>query len=364
MGRGRSSHQYDPCHRRNKTPGCSTSDDHKKRSNWKNYSIYNYSYCRTTTPARYTIQELRGTTATTVQDQQGLTTATTIVTNIHKLYNMKPVILCIAFLLTQTAASLLDGLEHHHGEHGEHHDEHGEHHDEHGEHHDEHSEHHGEHDGEHDHEEWHDGAEPGGDHPRVENDGTHDQPNTEDVPAHQDSVASASTSDLGGSFLNIPGANPTPAADPTLTYDLAPAPTDAVDNTIRNSQDYDYETSTSTLPSETPSFSSSGDAKQLDSGDAGLGSTVGYPQYAAVPLTSFTCDSQQYGGYYADPEAQCQVFHICHNGRKMGSFLCPNRTLFNQEYFVCDWWYNVDCNAATQSYALNANIGVVPDTNN
>ena len=25
------------------------------------------------------------------------------------------------------------------------------------------------------------------------------------------------------------------------------------------------------------------------------------------------------------------------------SFLCPNGTIFNQEYFICDWWFNVDC---------------------
>ena len=25
------------------------------------------------------------------------------------------------------------------------------------------------------------------------------------------------------------------------------------------------------------------------------------------------------------------------------SLLCPNGTLFNQQYFICDWWFNVDC---------------------
>ena len=28
------------------------------------------------------------------------------------------------------------------------------------------------------------------------------------------------------------------------------------------------------------------------------------------------------------------------------SFLCPNGTIFNQEYFICDWWFNVDCSKA------------------
>jgi Chitin binding Peritrophin-A domain len=46
-------------------------------------------------------------------------------------------------------------------------------------------------------------------------------------------------------------------------------------------------------------------------------------------------------GYYADPEAQCQVFHVCAEDgdgpRSKWSFLCPNGTIFNQNYFICDW---------------------------
>jgi len=37
----------------------------------------------------------------------------------------------------------------------------------------------------------------------------------------------------------------------------------------------------------------------------------------------------------------------------MDAFLCPNGTLFNQQVFVCDWWYNVDCNAAPNFYSRN-----------
>ena len=55
-------------------------------------------------------------------------------------------------------------------------------------------------------------------------------------------------------------------------------------------------------------------------------------------------------GYYADPEAECQAFHICTSDAEGGlakySFLCPNGTIFNQEYFICDWWFNVDCSEA------------------
>ncbi|ROT68212.1 hypothetical protein C7M84_013664 [Penaeus vannamei] len=47
-----------------------------------------------------------------------------------------------------------------------------------------------------------------------------------------------------------------------------------------------------------------------------------------VPETSFSCADRPYG-YYADTEANCQVFHICLNNN-IWSFLCPNQTLFNQ----------------------------------
>ena len=53
----------------------------------------------------------------------------------------------------------------------------------------------------------------------------------------------------------------------------------------------------------------------------------------------------------------------------VNSFLCPNGTMFSQQvptayspdqvlslmfqYFVCDWWYNVDCGAQEQFANLN-----------
>ena len=36
------------------------------------------------------------------------------------------------------------------------------------------------------------------------------------------------------------------------------------------------------------------------------------------------------------------------------SFLCPNGTLFSQQVFVCDWWFNVDCGAAADQYGAVA----------
>ena len=85
-----------------------------------------------------------------------------------------------------------------------------------------------------------------------------------------------------------------------------------------------------------------------------------YPIFAEVPETSFVCDGQVDGGYYADVEGECQPFHICtsdgHGGLTKYSFLCPNGTLFNQQYFICDWWFNVDCSLAEGLYSLNDEI--------
>ncbi|XP_027235451.2 uncharacterized protein [Penaeus vannamei] len=91
-----------------------------------------------------------------------------------------------------------------------------------------------------------------------------------------------------------------------------------------------------------------------------------YPILASVPDTGFSCDAQAVQGYYADTaaEAGCQVFHICQDRalrRQQDSFLCPNGTIFNQQYLVCDWWFNVDCSQAESFYSVNELIGVVPD---
>ena len=92
-----------------------------------------------------------------------------------------------------------------------------------------------------------------------------------------------------------------------------------------------------------------------------------YPIFAEVPETSFLCDGQVDGGYYADPEAECQSFHICAGDGTGGltkySFLCPNGTLFQQLYFVCDWWFNVDCSTAQDLYSLNEEIAAEREAN-
>lgn len=53
----------------------------------------------------------------------------------------------------------------------------------------------------------------------------------------------------------------------------------------------------------------------------------------------------------------CQGYHVCLLDPLAGtkyptSFLCPNGTLFQQQIFNCDWWYNVDCAASEGLYGL------------
>lgn len=38
------------------------------------------------------------------------------------------------------------------------------------------------------------------------------------------------------------------------------------------------------------------------------------------------------------------------------SFLCPNGTIFSQEYLICDWWYNVKCEESPRFYPLNRDV--------
>ena len=86
-------------------------------------------------------------------------------------------------------------------------------------------------------------------------------------------------------------------------------------------------------------------------GSAGLD----YPTYDKIPVTQFDCKDQTYPGFYADMKTGCQVYHSC-NGNLRASkhtFLCPNGTIFSQEYLICDWWYNVNCADSPLYYPLN-----------
>jgi len=80
---------------------------------------------------------------------------------------------------------------------------------------------------------------------------------------------------------------------------------------------------------------------------------VDFPVLTEIPQTGFDCAAQDFPGIYADMDTDCQVFYMCQPNGNFNSFLCPNGTMFNQQYFICDWWYNVDCGASANFYQLN-----------
>ncbi|KAL1509646.1 hypothetical protein ABEB36_004352 [Hypothenemus hampei] len=77
-----------------------------------------------------------------------------------------------------------------------------------------------------------------------------------------------------------------------------------------------------------------------------------FPVYAYIPRTAFSCKGID-SGYYADLETDCQVFHICDEGRKI-SFLCPNGTIFQQAELICEWWNKVNCSNSPNLYEESA----------
>merc|ERR1712111_254855 len=91
---------------------------------------------------------------------------------------------------------------------------------------------------------------------------------------------------------------------------------------------------------------------------------VDYPILSTVPVSGFSCSDYSYSGYFADtaPESRCQVFHMCHSDGLHDAFLCPNGTIFNQQNFVYELWFNVDCAASSARFDLNLAIGKVPET--
>ncbi|KAK4876319.1 hypothetical protein RN001_012741 [Aquatica leii] len=82
-----------------------------------------------------------------------------------------------------------------------------------------------------------------------------------------------------------------------------------------------------------------------------------YPTYSLehMPDTEFSCRDKILGGYYADPETQCQMFHVCVKVSGVGvqdfRFLCPNGTAFDQDHQICADWQDVDCDATTLYYS-------------
>ena len=101
---------------------------------------------------------------------------------------------------------------------------------------------------------------------------------------------------------------------------------------------------------------------QADAEPSAFGSVAGkpgvdFPAYTSIPNTQFSCQGAPFEpGMYADESTGCQVYHLCHGGRRE-SFLCGLGTLFNQAILGCDFWYSVECRKSSQFYRLNSDFG-------
>ncbi|XP_050090634.1 putative uncharacterized protein DDB_G0271606 isoform X2 [Anopheles aquasalis] len=86
----------------------------------------------------------------------------------------------------------------------------------------------------------------------------------------------------------------------------------------------------------------------------------GYLDFDNLPETNFTCAGKVIGGYYADLEASCQMFHVCTIGQGDEpmdiKFLCLNGTVFDQETRVCERVDEVDCSKSEKFYYLNLEL--------
>ncbi|EZA51587.1 hypothetical protein X777_09595, partial [Ooceraea biroi] len=85
-----------------------------------------------------------------------------------------------------------------------------------------------------------------------------------------------------------------------------------------------------------------------------------YLDFDNLPETNFSCQGKVIGGYYADVEAGCQMFHVCTIGQKDEimdiKFLCLNGTVFDQETRVCERVDEVDCSKSERFYNLNLEL--------
>ncbi|XP_028172766.1 mucin-5AC-like [Ostrinia furnacalis] len=86
----------------------------------------------------------------------------------------------------------------------------------------------------------------------------------------------------------------------------------------------------------------------------------GYLDFDNLPETNFTCAGKVIGGYYADLETSCQMFHVCTVGQQDEpmdiKFLCLNGTVFDQETRVCERVDEVDCTKSEKFYSLNLEL--------
>ncbi|XP_048522664.1 uncharacterized protein LOC109545395 isoform X1 [Dendroctonus ponderosae] len=98
----------------------------------------------------------------------------------------------------------------------------------------------------------------------------------------------------------------------------------------------------------------------LQYGFTALSLEPGFLDFDNLPDTNFSCHGKVIGGYYADVETNCQMFHVCTKGQAGENmdirFLCLNGTVFDQETRVCERIDEVDCSKSEQFYSLNLEL--------
>lgn len=77
--------------------------------------------------------------------------------------------------------------------------------------------------------------------------------------------------------------------------------------------------------------------------------------FASVPPLNFTCDNKIAGGYYADIDTGCHIFHLCAPSNLQTltdhPFCCHPELVFDQRFLVCDRPENVDCPVSHRYYS-------------
>lgn len=77
--------------------------------------------------------------------------------------------------------------------------------------------------------------------------------------------------------------------------------------------------------------------------------------FASVPPLNFTCDNKIAGGYYADIDTGCHIFHLCAPSNLQTltdhPFCCHPELVFDQRFLVCDRPENVDCPTSPRYYS-------------
>ncbi|XP_035215074.1 uncharacterized protein LOC118188686 [Stegodyphus dumicola] len=77
--------------------------------------------------------------------------------------------------------------------------------------------------------------------------------------------------------------------------------------------------------------------------------------FASVPPLNFTCENKIAGGYYADIDTGCHIFHLCAPSNLQTltdhPFCCHPELVFDQRFLVCDRPENVDCPVSHRYYS-------------